>query len=130
MEKRDIIERLQELYIYDLYGFKRELKPLAMILNIDETINCMATGIMEGKRRLVCVTNYRVIILFVPVVGIPENTVILREGIVDYSANEKLFTSKFSFSTKDMTFNFINTQRRIIDLFLWAMEQPIKHYED
>ncbi len=130
MEKRDITERLQELYIYDLYGFKRELKPLAMILNIDETINCMATGIFEGKRRLVCVTDYRVIILFVPAVGIPENTIILRDGIIDYEASEKFFTSTFSFSTKNMNFKFKNTQRRIIDLFLWAMEQPIKEYED
>jgi len=130
MEKRDITERLQELYIYDLYGFKRELKPLAMILNIDETINCMATGIYEGKRRLVCVTDYRVIILFIPVVGIPENTIILRDAIIDYDAREKFFTSTFSFSTKNMNFNFKNTQRRIIDLFLWSMDQPIKKYED
>lgn len=129
MEKNDIIERLQELYIYDLYGFKRELKPLAMILNIDETINCMATGIIDGKRRLVCITDYRVIILFVPAVGIPENTVIIRDAIIDYSATEKFFTSTFSFSTSEMTFSFKNTQRRIIDLFLWSMEQPIKQYD-
>ncbi|MGD1823215.1 MAG: hypothetical protein ACPKM0_10705 [Pleomorphochaeta sp.] len=130
MEKKDIVERLQELYIYDLYGFKRELKPLAMILLIDETINCMATAIIEGKRRLVCVTNFRVIILFTPLVGIPENTIILRKAIVDYSANKKFYNSSFSFSTKDLTFECRNTQKRIIDLFLWSMEQPIKEYEE
>lgn len=130
MEKKDIIERLQELYIYDLYGFKKELKPLSMLLYIDEKINCVATAIIDGKRRFVCVTDYRVIILFTPIVGINENTVVLRKAIVDYSAEKKFFNSSFSFSTKDKTFSFKNTQKRIIDLFLWAMEQPIKEYED
>ncbi len=130
MEKKDIIERLQELYIYDLYGFKRELKALSMILLLDEKINCVATAIIEGKRRFVCVTDYRVIILFTPIVGIPENTVVLRKAIVDYSAEKKFFKSGFSFSTKDMNFKFRNTQKRIIDLFLWSMEQPIKEYEN
>lgn len=130
MEKKDIVERLQELYIYDLYGFKRELKPLSMILLLDEKINCVSTAIVDGKRRFVCVTDYRVIILFTPIVGIPENTIVLRKAIVDYSAKKKIFNSSFSFSTKDMEFKFKNTQKRIIDLFLWAMEQPIKEYED
>lgn len=130
MEKKDIIERLQELYIYDLYGFKKELKPLSMLLYIDEKINCVATAIIDGKRRFVCVTDYRVIILFTPIVGINENTVVLRKAIVEYSAEKKFFNSGFSFSTKDKTFSFKNTQKRIIDLFLWAMEQPIKEYED
>lgn len=129
MDKKDIIERLQELYIYDLYGFRPELKALSMILNIDETFNCMATGIYEGKRRLICVTAYRVIILATPVVGSVESTIIKRPAVVDYSADKKFFLSSISLSTKDQTFLLRHTQKRIVDLFLWAMEQPIKEYD-
>lgn len=130
MEKKDIISRLQELYIYDLYGFKTELKPLAMILNIDETINCVATAIFEGKRRLICITDYRVIILMTPMIGSTESTIIKRKAITDYSATKKFYNSYFSLSTKDKTYLFRNTQKRIIDLYLWALEQPIKEYEE
>ena len=130
MDKKDIISRLQELYIYDLYGFKSELKPLAMILFIDEKINCVATAVFEGKRRLICVTDYRVIIIATPIVGSTETTVIKRKAITDYRANKKIYNSNFSIVTKDKEYFFKNTQRRIIDLFLWSMEQPIKEYED
>lgn len=129
MDKKDIISRLQELYIYDLYGFKTELKPLAMILLLDEKINCVATAVFEGKRRLICVTDYRVIIIATPIVGSSETTVIKRKAITDYSANKKIYNSNFSIVTKDKEYFFKNTQRRIIDLFLWSMEQPIKEYE-
>ncbi len=130
MEKNDIILRLQELYIYDLYGFKKELKPLASLLYIDEKINFMATAIFDGKRRLVCITDYRIIILFIPIIGSAESTIVKRKAVVDYQAKEKFFTSWFSFNTKGQSFLFKNTQKRIIDLFLWAMEQPIKQYEE
>lgn len=130
MDKKDIISRLQELYIYDLYGFKTELKPLAMILLLDETINCVATAIYEGKRRLICVTDYRIIILFTPVVGTGESTIIKRKAVVNFDANKRLFNSNFKIETDDKEYIFRNTQRRIIDLFLWAMDQPIKVYED
>lgn len=130
MDKKDIISRLQELYIYDLYGFKTELKPLAMILLLDEQINCVATAVFEGKRRLICVTDYRVIIIATPIVGSTETTIIKRKAITDYKANKKIYNSNFTIATKGKEYFFKNSQRRIIDLFLWAMEQPIKEYED
>ena len=130
MNKKDIISRLQELYIYDLFGFKTELKPLSMILNIDETFNCMATGIHEGKRRLICVTEYRVIILATPVLGAVESTIIKRKAVVNFEADKKFFTSWLSVTTKDQTYLFRHTQKKIIDLYLWAMEQPIKEYDN
>ncbi|MCY1151050.1 MAG: hypothetical protein OWP43_01370 [Sphaerochaetaceae bacterium] len=130
MDKKDIISRLQELYIYDLYGFKTELKPLALILLVDETINCVATAILDGKRRFVCITDYRIIILFTPVVGTGESTIIKRKAVVDFEANKKILNSSFKITTDEKEYIFRNTQRRIIDLFLWAMKQPIKEYEE
>jgi len=124
---QDIRSRMQELYVYDLYGFRPEIKALATIVYPYETINCFATGIREGLRRLVVVTGYRVIIISRRLVGGVEVTVIPRERIISHSYEKRFFTSSIEFESEEGTFHFRNVSRRVLELFEWAMEQPIAH---
>lgn len=122
---QDIRLRMQELYVYDLYGFRPEIKALASIVYPYETINCFATGINDGLRRLVVVTGYRVIIVSRRLIGGVEVTVIPRERIISHSYEKRWFASSIEFESEEGHFRFSNVSRRVLELFEWAMEQPL-----
>ena len=122
--RQDIRRRMQELYVYDLYGFRPEIKALASIVYPYETINCFATGINDGLRRLVVVTGYRIIIVARRLIGGGEVNVIPRSEVTSHSFEKRWFTSSIEFESEQGHFLFRNVSRRVLELFDWAMEQP------
>lgn len=116
---------MQELYVYDLYGFRPEIKALSSIVYPYETINCFATGIHEGIRRLMAVTGYRVIIVGRRLIGGSDAIVIPRSQITSHSYRKRWFTSSIEFESEEGRFLLTNVSRRVLELFDWAMEQPI-----
>lgn len=125
--KQDIIQRMQELYVYDLYGFRPEIKALTAIVYPYETINSFATGILDGLRRLVVVTGYRVIIIGRRLAGGGEVVVIPRTAITAHSYEKRWFSSTISIESSEGNYVFRGVSRRVVELFDWAMEQPIAH---
>lgn len=125
--KQDITRRMQELYVYDLYGFRLEVKALASIVYPYETINSFATGIHDGLRKMVVVTGYRLIIVSRRLVGGVEVIVIPRTRITSHSYERRWFTSSIEFESEEGHYHFRNVSRRVLELFEWAMEQPIAH---
>ena len=130
MTRKDVETRLSELGIYNQYYYRKELKLLGNILNIDETLNCVFTGLNSGMRRLVAITDFRIIIIGSPSLGTPEIKYVRRKGIKSYNFSKKFFVSKVVFSTDESTFEFNQVQRAICKLFNWAMEQPVKEYDE
>jgi hypothetical protein len=122
---RQIRERMQELYVYELYGFRLETKILAQIIYPHEQINCFATGIHDGLRRMVVVTDYRIIIVGRRLVGKPEIGIISRRDVTSHSMEKRWFTSSITVSTEESTYHFSAVSRRVVELFVWAMEQPL-----
>jgi hypothetical protein len=121
---REIRARMQELYIYDLYGFRGELKVLANILYPYEQINCIATGIHKGKRRMLVVTYYRLLIIST-VFGSPAEIIEMnRELVKNPTYRKKLFTSTVSFESDGVPYRFDLVSRRVLELFVWAIGQP------
>ncbi|MFA6846408.1 MAG: PH domain-containing protein [Sphaerochaetaceae bacterium] len=129
MQKDNVIKRLQELYLYDLYGFRLELKPLAELLNIGEILNCVATGVYKGRRRMIAVTDYRVLVIASSVLAATEVFIIQRSAITSYSVKKRLIGSNLHLETAKETYVFTNTQKRILDLFLWALGLPVKQFD-
>lgn len=119
-----IKQRMQELFVYDLYGFRTEIKPLSEVLYPYETINCFATGIHQGKRRLLVVTYYRIIIVSTGFGAAPEFKEIKRELVENPSYKKKFFTSSLSFEAEGVTYTFSLVSRRVLELFVWAVNQP------
>lgn len=126
-----VIQRMKELYVYDLYGLRRELKPLSRILYIDEPINCFATGVMNGLRRLLVVTDSRVIIIGNHIGAPSDIDIIPRNDIIAHSVTKKFFASSIEFMTSNKA-NYLLTavSRRVLDLFNWALDQPIKEFDE
>ena len=125
MVKGDLENRLRELGIYSDFYYRKELKALVQVLGDYERLNCLLTGVHEGNRKMLAVTDRRILILFTPFGG-GDMKVIRRESVKDWRFEKKWLFSSLIIETKGgASFTFTNTQGKLRDLFTWAMEQPL-----
>lgn len=129
MVNYDITERLRELGIYSQYYYRLELKPLSRFLNVDEKLNCVLTGVIDGRRRLVAITDFRILLIASGAITSGEILIIRRDAVTSWSFNKKFLLSSAVIETKDKTYQIKQTQAGIQKLFTWAMEQEIKQYD-
>ena len=59
MIRSDLDNRLRELGIYSDFYYRKELKALMQMLGEYERLNCLLTGVHEGNRKMVAVTDRR-----------------------------------------------------------------------
>ena len=127
MNRNDLDKRLRELGIYSDFYMRRELKALPQLLEEGEQLNCILTGVHEAERKMLAVTDRRLIVIFAAALSPGDIKVIPRDAVGDWHSEKKLLFSSVSFSTRSGTaFTFTNTQGSLKDLFEWAMQQPVK----
>ena len=125
MTRSELDNRLRELGIYSDFYYRKEIKPLAQMLGEFERLNCLLTGVHEGNRKMVAVTDRRIIILFTALGG-GDVKIIRRESVKDWRFEKKLLFSSLVIETNGgASFTFTNTQGKLKDLFEWAMKEPI-----
>ena len=125
MTRNDLDNRLRELGIYSDFYYRKELKALTQVLGEYEKLNCLLTGVHEGNRKLVAVTDRRILILFTPFGG-GDMKVIRRESVKDWRFEKKFLFSSLTIETNGgAVFTFTNTQGKLKDLFTWAMNEPL-----
>lgn len=123
MDKAGINKRLQELGIYNDYYYRKELKALPQLLKEGEQINCLLTGVYAANRRMVAVTNNRIVIIFIPTLGPAEVTSIGLGAVTGYTFTKKFFFSKLEIEAGKTRYEFTGVQGARKDLFEWAMKQ-------
>ena len=123
-------DRLRELGIYSEYYHRLELKALAAMVPYDEKINCILTGVYQGTRKLLAVTDARILIVGAgPLVD--TNIVVVSRGVVtDWKFTRKFILSSVTFTAQGKTYTISQTQGGREKLFNWAMQQPVKEYEE
>jgi len=130
MDKNYLNERLKELGLYSEYYHRLELKTLAAFMPYDEKLNCLLTGYWSGSRRMVAITESRVIVIAAGALAQTQIMVIKRSAITGWKFTKKLLLSSAEIDTKEQKYVFAQTQGGREKLFNWAMEQPIKEYEE
>ena len=125
MNKYELEKRLRELGIYSDFFQRKELKSLAQLLKEGEQLNCILTGVNEGNRKMVAVTDRRILIIFAGALGSGEFKVVKREAVKEHWFHKKFLFSDAGFATSGERFSFTNTQGGLKDLFEWAMQQPL-----
>jgi hypothetical protein len=130
MDKKYLEDRLRELGIYSEYYHRLELKALAAMVPYDEKINCILTGVYQGTRKLLAVTDARILIVGAgPLVD--TNIVVVSRGVVtDWKFTRKFILSSVTFTAQGKTYTISQTQGGREKLFNWAMQQPVKEYEE
>ena len=125
MQRSDLDNRLRELGIYSDFYYRKELKALLSMLGEYEQLNCLLTGVHEGNRKLVAVTDRRILVLFTALGG-GDVKIIRRESVKEWRFEKKWLFSNLTIETKGgASFTFTNTQGKLKDLFDWAMSQPL-----
>ena len=125
MQRNDLDNRLRELGIYSDFYYRKELKALMQMLGEYERLNCLLTGVHEGNRKMVAVTDRRIIVLFTALGG-GDVKIIRRESVKDWRFEKKWLFSSLIIETKGgASFTFTNTQGKLRDLFDQAMKEPI-----
>ena len=125
MIRSNLDNRLRELGIYSDFYYRKEIKPLAQMLGEYERLNCLLTGVHEGNRKMIAVTDRRIIILFTALGG-GDVKIIRRESVKDWRFEKKLLFSSLVIETNGgAVFTFTNTQGKLKDLFDWAMKEPV-----
>ena len=125
MNKHELEKRLRELGLYSSFFQRKELKPLAQMMKEGEQLNCILTGIFEGNRSMLAVTDRRLLIIFSGALGSGEFKVIKREAVTEHWFHRKLLFSEAGFATAEQRFVFANTQGGIEKMYEWAMAQPL-----
>ena len=129
MIRSDLDNRLRELGIYSDFYYRKELKALCGMLGEYERLNCLLTGVHEGNRKMVAVTDRRIIVLFTALGG-GDVKIIRRESVKTYRFDKKFLFSTLTIETNGgATFVFTNTQGKLKDLFDWAMKEPLPSAE-
>ncbi|MBR4120192.1 MAG: hypothetical protein IKT95_00375 [Spirochaetales bacterium] len=130
MDRKYLDDRLRELGIYSEYYHRLELKPLASVLPYDDTLNCIFTGYWDGVRRLVAITSSRIFVIVSGIVAQGQMIVIKRSAVTSWSFKRRFLLSSAEICTPDKKYVFSQTQAGREKLFNWAMEQPVKEYEE
>ena len=126
MNRKALDKRMRELSIYSDFYYRKELGALAQVIQDGEQLNCILTGVHEGNRKMLAITDQRVIILFAGALAAKNVTVMRRSVISEYRFEKKLPFSNVSLRTDSGTeFVFTNTQRSLKELFEWAMQRPL-----
>ena len=129
MQRSDLDNRLRELGIYSDFYYRKELKALSQVMGEYERLNCLLTGVHEGNRKMVAVTDRRILILFTPFGG-GDMQVIRRESVKEWRFEKRFLFSTLTIETNGgASFTFTNTQGKLKDLFDWAMSQPLPSAE-
>ena len=127
MNRHDLDKRLRDLGIYSDFYLRKELTPLAQLLENGEQLNCILTGVHEANRKMLAVTDRRLIILFAGALSDKAVTVIRRDAVKEYRFEKKFLFSRLSILTNGGSeFVFTNTQGSVKELFEWAMRQPLR----
>ena len=123
MNKKTLEKRMRELEIYSDFCLRKEIKVLAGVLQENEILNCILTGVHDGNRKMLAVTDQRVAVIFSAALGGGEVKVIRGEAVKDYEFVKKLLFSSARIATAEENMVFTNTQGSLGPLFLWAMER-------
>ncbi len=126
MNRKSLDKRLQELSIYSEFYMRKELNALAQIIPDGDQLNCILTGLHEGNRKMLAITDRRLFIIYAAALAAKDVTVIQRSAVSEYHFEKKFLFSKASFSTgSGSSFEFANTQGSVKELFEWAMQRPV-----
>ena len=98
---------------------------LPNVLQTDETLNCLVTGVHDSNRKMIAVTDRRIYVLFVGALGAGDVKVFSRRAVMEYTFDKKFLRSSILLDTTEGCLVFTGVQGARKELFDWAMTLPI-----
>ncbi|MFO8064055.1 MAG: PH domain-containing protein [Spirochaetia bacterium] len=116
--------RLKELGLQNDYGYRRETRLLPNVLEADEQLLAVTSGVLNGMRRLVVLTERRLLFVSKPTMGEPRLFAVPREDLVAVRGSKGLVFGSLSFETADGTYRLDNVLKKSMAQFAPGMGLP------
>lgn len=115
---QELKARLSELGLERDYGYRRELRLLPDILEPDEEVRAVTSGVYDGLRRLVVLTQRRLLVLQKPTVGKASLLYVPRNDISAAEGKRGLLFAALTLHTSAQPFVFHNVLKKSLPPFL------------
>ena len=118
---KELKARLSELGLERDYGYRRELKLLPETLEPDEVVCAVTSGVYDGLRRLVVLTQRRLLVLQNPPVGKPSLLYVPRKDISAAEGRRGLLFAALTLHTTAQPLVFHNVLKKSLAPFLKSL---------
>jgi|GEM_PF-4059107 len=124
MTSEEMKQALKELGVFQIYGYRLEARALPQILEMDEQLYGITSGVYQGRRWLAAATGQHVYLVAVHLVSGTEVKKIERSQISSVSAKRGIFFAKVFLSLQDGHQIILeHTAKASTDRFLWAVQR-------
>jgi hypothetical protein len=120
---KEIRARLRELGLENEFGYRKEIKSVPECLHRDESLLAITSGIREGKRWYILVTEGRVLILSKPPLGQLRLIGIERSAVQSVESKRGLFFATVTVATGEGTYTFTNVLKKSLPSFLSTLTE-------
>ncbi len=115
---RQIKVRLRELGLENEYGYRAETKLIPDALEEGETLLHITSGIREGRRWYVLLTEGRILFLTKPTMGSPHLVAIDADGVRRVHGRKGLLFGSLGIETDEGSYSFSNVLKKSLNPFL------------
>ncbi|TVR68369.1 MAG: hypothetical protein EA427_10680 [Spirochaetaceae bacterium] len=120
---KEIRARLRVLGLENEFGYRREIKRLPECLERDETLIAITSGIREGARWYILLTEHRLLLLSKPTMADPRLVGIKREEIRHTEHRKGFFLASLRIDTIGGSYTFTNVLKKSLPSFLSALRK-------
>lgn len=115
---REIKARLRELGLENEFGYRAESRRIPECLEQDETLRAITSGLREGRRWYVLLTENRILYLAKPTLADPRLVAINRSEVLNVEEKRGLFFGSLTIRTAQDTYTFTNVLKKSLPSFL------------
>lgn len=119
---KEIRARLRQLGLENEYGYRAEAKLIPRALEEGESLLQITSGVREGQRWLLLLTERRVLLLSKPTMGSPKVVGIPREEIRGAEGKRGLFFASLTLETASDRYRFSNVLKKSFPAFLQELQ--------
>jgi hypothetical protein len=120
---REIRARLRQLGLETEYGYRHDTKLIPGILEGDEQLLQITSGVRKGQRWLLLITQRRLLLVTKPTMGAPTIVEIPREELLGAEGRKGLLFGSLTVRSSAGEYTFSNVLKKSLPQFLAELEK-------
>ena len=116
--KKEIKDRLRALGLENEYGYRAETKLIPESLAESENLLAITSGIRQGRRWFIILTEGRLLMLTKPTMGKPHLVAVQRDEVRGLEGSRGLLFGSLTVETAEGVYAFSNVLKKSLPHFL------------
>jgi hypothetical protein len=123
---KEIRKRLRQLGLESEYGYRAEAKLIPGVLEADEELQRISSGVREGQRWILLLTPRRLLFLAKPTMGDHRSVALPREAIRRVDGKRGVFFARLEIESDAGTYRFTNVLKKSLASFLEGFDTRLR----